>query len=499
MQHARKAASAASSLAQNQAVPRDHRPVRLPTYPSIERTSTCKFTMTKPLKVPSSSATTLMYFRTVKDCLWRSYTFNDGPVYWKCYYAATSTEFGNYPIRQGQELNFSLTLSSLGSPFVDGLLPTYPKVVTDDGLIWFYNPTCGTFKISFDPESPPPPTTLNANLTFHLERMTGFDKTTRTPLLLASQVDDGTVYAETTEPGFYRLVKLSADTDSGVTTPMNVTRVNFETTYKDQATQEALPKPSWIPFISVPPEWSSYIKVYSDSRITSSSFLLQNTTAVLSKEGSIEAVRVPVDNLAIFTNTALTVVDSALADSASSERYVGLLEKGFYGFCAPDSASMAFRDFTEGLQADSFDHVYFVRMTDYGGDSTNLLLSWDFHLEFRNASMLFDIGISSVPLEEWHRAQVALARIPFFYENFTHLATISAMARAAASRLAPYVVPVLKNAGNAALVSLANSAKGLATQALASQAMGQLVKAKAVKPKPKSGKRQGKKRKGGSK
>ncbi len=95
--------------------------------------------------------------------------------------------------------------------------------------------------------------------------------------------------------------------------------------------------------------------------------------------------------------------------------------------------------------------------------------------------MLWDIGISPIPLEDWHRAQVALASIPFFYENFIHLSMIASAARAASARLAPVLVPIAKKAGKAMILSAANQAQGLVTSGLAKQAMAAMLGQKPTK------------------
>ncbi len=48
----------------------------------------------------------------------------------------------------------------------------------------------------------------------------------------------------------------------------------------------------------------------------------------------------------------------------------------------------------------------------------------DWHIEFRTTSTLFQIGLCTLTLETMHQAQVALAAVGYFFENFNHKAIL---------------------------------------------------------------------------
>lgn len=483
MERARKSAGGAPHLAQVQAVPRDHKPLRLPTFPAIERTSLAKLTTTQPIKLSTASDTDFMMFRGLRDCLWRRYTAADGALAWRAYWYIAGN-FGYLPDTSGMEMNLESVVKEANfsvPPTVTGSLVSYPKFIDKSGNPWFYNPAGGTFSVEL---------TFAAGIVggafeLYVESMDGFDSEEGVTSKVACSLATPVIKASITAAGWFRVLKLALSSDNaGAVNYCN--RIDFVT----ERLSAVLPvgTGSWLPVLADSPEFANYKRIYSDSRCNATSYLFQNTTAVLNKEGSVEAVRVPVNGAKFFTTSGDTALLANLATAASSERYVGLLEKGFYTFVPPDIKSANFQDWTSGIYEESFAYVQMVRFTDYGESSTSMMLSWDFHIEFRNNSMLWDIGISPIPLEDWHRAQVALASIPFFYENFIHLSMIASAARAAAARLAPVLVPIAKKAGKAMILSAANQAQGLVTSGLAKQAMAVMLGQKPAKQ-PKSGKK----------
>ena len=442
MQHVRRGVSSASQLAQMQAVPRDHKPCRLPTFPAIERTSLAKLTTTMGLKLSTASDTDFMVFRGLKDCLWRRYTSSDGSLAWNSYYAISGI-FGDVPGNPGAEMNLMNIIrdADFGGPAVSGDMLAYPKMIDRAGDVWFYNPSGGTFRVEL---------TFSASVTsgsfdLYLERITGFDTDESRTFRLDTTITGAVITATTTSAGWYKIFKLVNKLGGAPLVVLN--RMDFITVKTAGALSAGVG--AWLPVLASPPEYSTYQRIYSDSRCNASSFLFQNTTAVLNKEGAVQAVRIPVSGATLFDTAGDTALNSALANNAASERYVGLLEKGFYMFVGPDQRSSNFIDWTNGLFPDSFAFVQIVRFSDYGDSATSMMLSWDFHVEFRNTSMLWDIGIATTTLEEWHRAQIALATIPYFYENIIHLQAIAIAARAAAMRLAPIVAPIARRAGQA--------------------------------------------------
>jgi len=91
---------------------------------------------------------------------------------------------------------------------------------------------------------------------------------------------------------------------------------------------------------SVNPEYYNSVAPFQSTRLNASALLLTNVTKVLNKEGTVEASRV------IFSpDSGRTFMDADVPTVSTSNpetRYFGALEKGAYTFTAPDQESLAF-------------------------------------------------------------------------------------------------------------------------------------------------------------
>lgn len=230
---------------------------------------------------------------------------------------------------------------------------------------------------------------------------------------------------------------------------------------------------------------------YSSVRQNASSLLATNVTAVLSKEGTVLAARVPRATMDSarenLWDPTVCQTSTLILSAAPQEKYFGPLEKGIYSYTLPDAASERFRDCTSDVAVysgttstgvkmplfplEGFDYLSFFVMHDYYTTTvTTLLLTVDSHLEFRTNSALFPLGFSSTLLESYHVAQMALARSGVFFENPTHLSAIVSMMRTAVRQLAPYAVTAGKALIRAAVpkaVEVGNKAVSKILQATA--------------------------------
>jgi len=275
--------------------------------------------------------------------------------------------------------------------------------------------------------------------------------------------------------GFWRPKALTCSLDSGMTTPeLHAIHIGYSSETMSTGFADIL-----APLIQ-PPEIQTAPMIYNSMRANAVGVCFSNTTAVLSKEGSVEAFYYSqsskdkgwsgLQNLNYFP--------TLFADTAPKNRYSGLLEKGLYTFTLPDEPSMQFHDRVVQIpiiastgnvpliQLGASDIVNIIRFTDYGEPGTTLLVSGCIHSEFRSSSMLWPVAFSRMPLEEWHRAVLGLTDIGPFFENPVHLAAIAALARAAAIRALPYLAPVASAALSAAKEKILGMAQAAAIKYL---------------------------------
>lgn len=222
--------------------------------------------------------------------------------------------------------------------------------------------------------------------------------------------------------------------------------------------------------ISSPPEFAVFPALYQNVRQNACGVLFKNVTAVLEKEGTVRATRIPLDSFGALAAaqrlwTAGWILSPPFLTSNPVETYFGALENGLYTFTLPDSSSSVIRNCLTNwgsvtsnptlypvFRLDGFDYVNCFLFTDIdAARPTQLAVEVDSHVEFRTNSTLFTLGFSTISLEEYHRAQMAVTTMGAFFENPLHLATIAALARSAAAKYGPKLIgmaaPHLARAG----------------------------------------------------
>lgn len=229
-----------------------------------------------------------------------------------------------------------------------------------------------------------------------------------------------------------------------------------------------------VPF-SMPPEFNNSTLPYGRTRLNASAALFTNVTAALSKEGTVLAARLKpsVVDPWLFT---LNHVNSVHPDL----RYYGPLEKGLYTFTTPSGNVDSFTDNWITMPSSStynklhrplfnFQDIGLynaVLLSDLGSAATGtqLAVSCYAHLEFETTSSLFSPGVSLMPLEMLHAAEVALLKFGHFHENPLHWATIAAAAKKALAIVGPMVAPyaqaAVKKVASAGLQYLSNRVGG---------------------------------------
>jgi hypothetical protein len=496
-----------SSLVQYQVVPHGAKPQRLPTFPQIERTSVLSFMTTTTQSTPAVEAGTgtlsLMAIRSPVFPLWKTYPTGTYTAFWNMQFDPA----GN-PKMPGDVGSFADTSEWLDpgravSPIVSAsgiFLPPTPVWCLHGSKVGFYVPQGWKFCVQV---------VLNVTVATGTWQMDcsycgNNDGICDGADLMIATNPGGTVitFKSTAAPwgAWYFPGEITCTAIASAASTVADMYVGAITNGTFQSvTSVDLANPFWYP-VTAPPEYTSAPFIYSSTRVNAFSMLVQNCTAVLQKEGTVTAVRLP-SSKKWFSDATANGLTLATDGIAAGERYFGLLEKGFYTYVAPDQRTSQFSTCVINaigsssypifpLAACAYAHV--VSLDDLDKTQvSNFAITLDEHIEFRNTSQLFDIGISTLPLEDWHRAQVALASFGYFFENPTHLAVIARLARAAATTLWPIVRPHVAAVG----MKILNKASGAIRSRIGVGAQATPGASQRSRPKPRAKKAKAKPRK----
>ncbi len=185
--------------------------------------------------------------------------------------------------------------------------------------------------------------------------------------------------------------------------------------------------------------------IYEKCRLNSGSFLFQNVTAAVNKEGAVKAGIFSSRGLDIWANNATQ--QDHLGDLQPRLRYTGMLEKGLYTYMQPQMSSNSGEHFgdsaaaasaavtgdmpTRLMQLGAIDYHYYISLQPSSQTQT-IQLTYICHHETPNDSMLYTSGQCRLPYEAYRQASISTQSILPFTENPIHMATLMA----AAGRLA---------------------------------------------------------------
>lgn len=219
--------------------------------------------------------------------------------------------------------------------------------------------------------------------------------------------------------------------------------------------------PLMVPAIK-PPALDISAIPFSNTRVTALAALFTNVTKALNKEGTVMAGR--------FNPATLDALDLTMADYsqlAPCEKYFFGLEKGFYTYIPLQTDVGEFADdvwdapqisVTGGvripwLHLGRTALVNTFRFDDPDG-GTSLAVNLDWHVEYRNSSVLWPVAVSALSLEEAHRAQLVCLEAGFFFDNVDHKFILSMVSKGLGM-----VAPMLKNRAPA-IASAGMAARG---------------------------------------
>lgn len=503
------ATSALDTLARTVAVPRDHKPTRMPTFPALERTAVLSFTDTLTHPVASGNPGYALVIRDPAVPLW-------------LHRAPHSAAYGAYMViprttsaAVGQQ---EYTCPPVGSSRIlfgaaGGLVPTvlsgcstFPLLVCDANT--FFPNFSGYWGVQAEYVADPGGSSIRfaGEYIWGNQDVTGFASQQAIPMAGTAGTFRATFVAPVPAGVLgIRLTFLQINTANSVVTSTAYFGITSDQTQAPGGIVGApftspvgTPNPAMVP-ASAPPEASTVVTPWQSVRATAAGVLFSNVTAVLNKEGTINAARVASDAVSLFDVRDWV---TAIAKVHPSDRYFGPLEKGLYTFTLPDGASETFREvlgfeangvYNAGitlfdLNAFKYAHIIIFNDLDATAGST-MAITLDRHIEFRTTSVLFPTAYTTVQLEMYHAAQMALVRQGVFYENPVHLSTIAGLISSAVRTLAPIVAPYAMSAAKhvgAQVVSYAGKKFAQMTQSApgAQPARGQKPKPKIQKKKP---------------
>lgn len=257
---------------------------------------------------------------------------------------------------------------------------------------------------------------------------------------------------------------------------------------------------TFAPLLS-PAEFANSKLPWYATRTTAAALLGTNVTQVLNKGGTILGGRISPAIMPMWSATS-----SYVNTLHPAEKSFLPCETGVYTYCPPSTDMSGFYDYTMAPFANGDavttspvyrldnDALYNIMYITPAGATEIMALTVDWHIEFRTSSALFQIGLSTMPLESLHTAQLALAHAGFFFENPEHKGVLGKVT-AAAKKFGPSMVSAFNPVAGQLLKSIISSAPRSSNKMKPTSAAGSGLTAKTSRQTGGTGK-QGKKNAG---
>lgn len=494
-------------IAKTIALPEDHPPHRMPTFPALERTAVMSFLDTSTLRFGAGDRSFVALFRSPTYPLWV-----DGSMLGSIYNRVTGTGL-NIGGSQSESVSANTELGThiAGSAIMNRQLE-YPLVHHSGDLFYSLGMrvNLSTSQMVFAIELVNCTGGLDA-CSMQLEGINSSGEkvgihTSGTKVVSGTNI----VFHYTPDPTFFA-IRLVGATFTASTAGFGCGDYYCGVCPAGVSSALIVPSATVVPRLwpfFPPPEMATSTLPYESVRATAVSVLISNVSAVMSKEGTVSAARLPVSTKGALDPTSW----EAFGNVHPKDRYYGALENGLYAFTLPDAASEKFVDGVQGNQPGNtigprrgvFDisssaFVYAIVVEDLDGNTvTQAAVRLHRHIEFRTTSRLFQTTFSKISLESYHLAQMALADLGSFSENPVHPLVVAGMVSKAAKMAWPHLKPLAAQAA----VHLGNKAAGWVNRNLVgnmtqkqmvvptSQSTGKKKKAKkAKKQKQKNGKK----------
>lgn len=442
-----------SSVARAIALPGENAPVRFPSFPALERTSTLSFNAPRTWNV-SSGGRRAIVTRQPAFPLWLEEQPSVGAL--ASSYTVGWTSDTRYGGSNDLQMDFysSLAYAAVGPTTLNLLNPTvigsgpppagYPTVGMDSrtGLTpWVWVPAGSTAVLCLIPNLASA-AILDARVNGQIWQPGGEVRGITNLIGMPANQLGGFALLPTTTGYWYRPANLSLGQPASniiqytafVTVVCSATNVSVAASAGAAPTITVTgltPTTALQPAIT-PNEFANSPIPWESTRATAVAALFTNITKVLNKEGTVQWGRLNPDGADIwnFAESRLQVLHPA-------EKAFLALETGTYVFVPPSTDQAAFWDHTTTVgppgaslvltpvyRLDNTALVLCGIFSDPDG-STSLAVNLDWHIEFRNVSALFPIGMSTMTLESFHQAQLALVEAGFFYANESHKSVLN--------------------------------------------------------------------------
>lgn len=438
-------AAGAPAIAKTIMLPHENPPIRLPTYPNLERTAVCAF------ETNFQTTSQTLGLDTRRVAAMRNAA---APVWIDTIIEDTDIERAKY----GVVFDVVATTVTSPGPRYTGPRVPYGVMSANDTEHWFYWPL-DRVSSGF------------ANSVYQVYVVSN-------PLTLDYQVceEDGKIthYIETVAAGALTYLAGTVGKNCWINIKSYSATANSRLHMVPTAGTKAL-FPAYDP-----PQIETSKAPYHSTRVSSLAVLVTNVSRVQQKQGTIIGARFSATTPAFWG-----CVPEDVNNVHPASRYFGACENGSYIVVPPTQDSEIFSDsvmHSETLVSLT-DNTGYTGKSDYvwrpivlfdtddpflalfisedltSGYETVMAYTVDIHLEFRTSSPLFQVGISAVPLEEYHRSQLIVAQAGYFYENATHWLDLAKKIGSLALKAAPYVIKaapmVLPGGRIAKLASLA--------------------------------------------
>jgi hypothetical protein len=478
-----------TALEQAISLPHEYAPMRYPSFPALERTAVMSFNVPKALSFPTG-ATSMKgaLFRQAAFPFWCEQTvssFGQMTTYAALDYNGATNIGVSTPVTfllsEPSSCSIGSRIASTTDVGMSGNMPQpweHPLLGVHDTHAYTYVPAGSVYSFIFSVASK----TSAANLACSLSYEVWTTKSAQVPLETTSVVitdtELGARSTQFTAAYNFWMRPISMCLRSTAAIAIGEAQVDVfvssatstftpSTSTRGLVTLTSAPAILFVPFAG-PPEFDVTERPWRDTRTTASALLLTNVTKVLNKEGTVLAGR-----LQNISDGAWTFTADTLAQLHPAEKAMLALETGFYTYCPPSTDLSSFYDHTYSnavfagslfsstqptipvfnLDNDSYANCFVLTDSDAATPST-FAANVDWHIEFRNNSTLFPIGMSGITLEAFHQAILNLVSHGFFFCNNKHksaLAKIFAAGRKVAPMAVGMLPPPARLAANLAL------------------------------------------------
>lgn len=435
-----------TGLAKTIALPHEFKPARYPSFPALERTAILGFSAPSTWNSTTiAGSNRFMLARQAAWPLWAEYASPTVPSY-SIQYGMTGFSTGTPMTTHNVDPqlaawavgNVTATSSRAGISGAAAFDPGYPVVGVDaqtGATPFIYVPSAAG--IAFMLESAATNTSIPVS-TLTIDVWSSPGEYASTDLVCNNTGFASGVYGlgyaivpgsslggnvwvrvrSVQSPTSTNLVRITAAVFLSSTGPS----MNWTATEQIRANGNVNSITAFIPAVA-PTEFSVTTLPWYATRTTASAALLTNVTQVLNKAGTFLGGRVSPSVINPFN-----VSSSYISMLHPAEKSQLSAEHGFYTFAPPSTDLANFWDYTINtvggappcplyrLDNDALVNVFFH--TDPVPASYSITVDW--HIEFRTSSALFDLAISTMPLEGLHQAQLALAQTGFFFNNWNH-------------------------------------------------------------------------------